>query len=58
MATATACALMGMKLTVYMGGEDCRRQSLNVFRIKMLGAEVVSVETGSGIECSFGRHVT
>ena len=33
-ATATACALMGMELTVYMGGEDCRRQSLNVFRIR------------------------
>jgi len=46
-ATATACALMGMELTVYMGGEDCRRQSLNVFRIKMLGANVVPVETGS-----------
>ena len=46
-ATATACALMGMELTVYMGGEDCRRQSLNVFRIKMLGATVVPVETGS-----------
>ena len=38
---------MGMELTVYMGGEDCRRQSLNVFRIKMLGATVVPVETGS-----------
>jgi tryptophan synthase len=46
-ATATACALMGMELTVYMGGEDCRRQSLNVFRIKMLGANVIPVETGS-----------
>ena len=46
-ATATACALMGMDLTVYMGGEDCRRQSLNVFRIKMLGATVVPVECGS-----------
>merc|ERR1719159_261214 len=38
---------MGMELTVYMGGEDTRRQSLNVFRIKMLGAEVIPVETGS-----------
>ena len=34
-ATATACALMGMELTVYMGAEDCRRQSLNVFRMKV-----------------------
>jgi tryptophan synthase beta subunit len=33
-ATATACALMGMDLTVYMGAEDCRRQSLNVFHMK------------------------
>ena len=46
-ATATACALMGMELTVYMGAEDCRRQSLNVFRMKMLGATVVPVATGS-----------
>mmetsp|Transcript_66071 Transcript_66071/g.137695 ORF Transcript_66071/g.137695 Transcript_66071/m.137695 type:complete len:698 (-) Transcript_66071:361-2454(-) len=46
-ATATACALMGMDLTVYMGAEDCRRQSLNVFRIKMLGGKVVPVATGS-----------
>ncbi|EKX40150.1 hypothetical protein GUITHDRAFT_159960 [Guillardia theta CCMP2712] len=46
-ATATACALLGMKCVVYMGAEDCRRQSLNVFRIKMLGAEVVPVKTGS-----------
>ena len=36
-ATATACALMGMELTVYMGAEDCRRQSLNVFRMKVGG---------------------
>uniref|UniRef100_A0A7S0VZF5 Tryptophan synthase n=1 Tax=Hemiselmis tepida TaxID=464990 RepID=A0A7S0VZF5_9CRYP len=46
-ATATACALMGMDLTVYMGAEDCRRQSLNVFRIKMLGGKVVPVSAGS-----------
>eukprot|EP00292_Cryptomonas_paramecium_P004077 CAMPEP_0113722332 /NCGR_PEP_ID=MMETSP0038_2-20120614/37680_1 /TAXON_ID=2898 /ORGANISM="Cryptomonas paramecium" /LENGTH=716 /DNA_ID=CAMNT_0000651541 /DNA_START=1 /DNA_END=2148 /DNA_ORIENTATION=+ /assembly_acc=CAM_ASM_000170 len=46
-ATATACALMGMECTVYMGAEDCRRQSLNVFRMKMLGATVVPVATGS-----------
>lgn len=38
---------MGMELTVYMGAEDCKRQSLNVFRMKMLGATVVPVLTGS-----------
>ena len=38
---------MGMDLTVYMGAEDCKRQSLNVFRIKMLGGKVVPVATGS-----------
>lgn len=46
-ATATVCAKFGLKCTVYMGAEDIRRQSLNVFRIKLLGAEVVSVDTGS-----------
>ncbi len=35
-ATATACAKFGMKCTVYMGAEDCRRQALNVFRMKIL----------------------
>jgi tryptophan synthase len=46
-ATATVCAMMGLDCVVYMGSEDIRRQSLNVFRMKMLGAEVVPVETGS-----------
>jgi tryptophan synthase len=46
-ATATVCALFGMKCTIYMGAEDVRRQALNVFRIKLLGASVVAVESGS-----------
>jgi len=46
-ATATACALLGMECIVYMGGDDTRRQSLNVFRMKTLGAKVVAVESGS-----------
>jgi len=46
-ATATAAALLGMKCTVYMGEEDIRRQSLNVFRMKLLGAEVIAVSSGS-----------
>ncbi|KAG4442175.1 anthranilate synthase / indole-3-glycerol phosphate synthase [Cadophora sp. M221] len=46
-ATATVCAKFNMKCTVYMGAEDVRRQALNVFRIKLLGAEVVAVEAGS-----------
>lgn len=46
-ATATVCAKFGMKCTIYMGAEDVRRQALNVFRIKLLGAEVVAVEAGS-----------
>jgi tryptophan synthase beta subunit len=46
-ATATVCAMMGLECVVYMGSEDIRRQSLNVFRMKMLGATVVPVETGS-----------
>lgn len=46
-ATATAAALMGLSCTVYMGEEDTRRQALNVARMKLLGAEVVSVTTGS-----------
>ncbi|SMQ46144.1 unnamed protein product [Zymoseptoria tritici ST99CH_1A5] len=46
-ATATVCALFGMKCTIYMGAEDVRRQALNVFRIKLLGASVVAVEAGS-----------
>jgi len=46
-ATATVCALFGMQCVVYMGAEDMRRQRLNVFRMRLLGAEVVSVENGS-----------
>ncbi|KAK5175370.1 anthranilate synthase / indole-3-glycerol phosphate synthase [Saxophila tyrrhenica] len=46
-ATATACAYFGMKCTVYMGAEDVRRQALNVFRMKLLGASVVAVNAGS-----------
>lgn len=46
-ATATVCAKFGMECTVYMGGEDVRRQALNVFRMKLLGAKVVAVEAGS-----------
>lgn len=46
-ATATVCAKFGMKCTIYMGAEDVRRQALNVFRIKLLGASVVAVEAGS-----------
>jgi tryptophan synthase beta chain len=46
-ATATACALFGLKCVVYMGSEDMRRQRLNVFRMRLLGAEVVSVNNGA-----------
>ena len=46
-ATATVCALLGLECVVYMGAEDVRRQSLNVFRMKLLGAEVRTVDAGS-----------
>ncbi len=46
-ATATAAALMGLECVVYMGLEDTRRQALNVARMKLLGAEVIPVTTGS-----------
>lgn len=46
-ATATICAKFGLECTVFMGAEDVRRQGLNVFRMKMLGAKVVPVESGS-----------
>jgi tryptophan synthase beta chain len=46
-ATATAAALMGLSCTIYMGEEDMRRQRLNVYRMQLLGAEVVPVEAGS-----------
>ena len=46
-ATATACALLGLECTVYMGSEDMSRQALNVVRMELLGATVRKVETGS-----------
>src|SRR5438067_3675608 len=46
-ATATVCALLGFECLVYMGTEDMRRQELNVFRMRLLGAEVRGVDTGS-----------
>jgi tryptophan synthase len=46
-ATATVCAKFGMKCTVFMGAEDVRRQALNVFRMKLLGAQVIAVEIGT-----------
>src|SRR5213594_4299242 len=46
-ATATVCALLGFECVVYMGTEDMRRQELNVFRMRLLGAEVRGVSSGS-----------
>ena len=46
-ATATVCALMGVECVIYMGAVDIKRQSPNVARMKMLGASVISVESGS-----------
>ncbi|MGD0500859.1 MAG: tryptophan synthase subunit beta [Bryobacteraceae bacterium] len=46
-ATATVCALLGFECVVYMGTEDMRRQRLNVFRMRLLGAQVVGVASGS-----------
>jgi tryptophan synthase beta chain len=46
-ATATVCALFGMECEIYMGTEDMRRQSLNVFRMQLLGARVTPVNSGS-----------
>ena len=46
-ATATVCALMGIECVIYMGAVDIKRQSPNVARMKMLGASVISVESGS-----------
>lgn len=46
-ATAMACALFGLKCRIYMGAIDYERQKMNVFRMKILGAEVVAVESGS-----------
>lgn len=47
-ATATACAMLGMECIVYMGVEDMRRQELNVFRMELLGAKVTPVDKGQG----------
>ncbi|BER93418.1 tryptophan synthase subunit beta [Thermatribacter velox] len=46
-ATATACALLGLECHIYMGAVDVERQKLNVFRMQILGAEVIPVKTGS-----------
>src|SRR5205807_9992803 len=46
-ATATVCALFGLGCVIYMGAEDVRRQALNVFRMRLLGAEVVTVNAGT-----------
>jgi tryptophan synthase len=46
-ATATVCAKFGMECVVYMGAEDVRRQALNVFRMKLMGAKVVAVDAGT-----------
>jgi tryptophan synthase beta chain len=46
-ASATACALLGLECVVYMGTEDMRRQALNVFRMRLLGARVEAVDAGS-----------
>lgn len=47
-ATATVCALLNLDCVIFMGEEDIRRQQLNVFRMELLGAKVVSVSSGSG----------
>jgi tryptophan synthase beta chain len=46
-ATATVCALFGLRCVIYMGAEDVRRQALNVFRMRLLGAEVMTVNAGA-----------
>jgi len=46
-ATATVCAMFGLQCIIYMGAEDMRRQALNVFRMRLLGAEVVAVNAGA-----------
>lgn len=47
-AVATGAAMFGLKCTIYMGEEDCKRQSLNVFRMRILGAKVCPVKSGTG----------
>lgn len=61
-ATATVCAMFGMECVVYMGAEDIRRQALNVFRMELLGANVVAVESGQGrlkdaVDAALGDYV-
>lgn len=61
-ATATVCALFGLDCTVYMGAEDIKRQELNVFRMEILGAKVVSVEEGNktlkeAVDAALGDYV-
>lgn len=46
-ATATACALLGLECCIYMGTEDMERQRLNVFRMRLLGAQVIGIDAGS-----------
>src|SRR5213596_2454443 len=46
-ATATVCALLGLRSVIYMGAEDVRRQALNVFRMRLLGADVITVNAGT-----------
>ena len=46
-ATATVCAMFGLQCIIYMGAEDMRRQALNVFRMRLLGAEVIPVNAGA-----------
>jgi len=46
-ATATVCALFGLRCVIYMGAEDVQRQALNVFRMRLLGAEVITVNAGT-----------
>ena len=46
-ASATACAMLGLECIVYMGAEDIQRQALNVFRMRLLGSEVIPVESGT-----------
>ena len=46
-ATATACARLNLKCVVYMGSEDIQRQKINVYKMKLLGAEVIAVDSGS-----------
>ena len=61
-ATATACAMLGLDCVIYQGEEDARRQALNVLRMEILGAEVRRVRTGTrtltdAVEAAFGDFV-